>query len=245
MDQWHYDTAADLDHTVAERLKNFPREPDMLVYGCRLVAAAALRAWLRIYHRFRVLGRENLPAAGSFVVVANHSSHLDALCILAAIPLKNVQRAFPAAAQDYFFVSLPRLAFASVVVNALPFNRETNIRHSLTLCQKLLATPGNILILFPEGTRSATGELGEFKPGIGLMLAGSDYPVVPCQVRGAARAWPKGSWWPRPCRVELIVGKPRSYAHLKRGKESAIEIAAELRSAVQGLGVTTEPLKSK
>src|ERR1700676_1383469 len=42
MDQWHYDTAADLDHTVAERLKNFPREPDMLVYGCRLVAAAAL-----------------------------------------------------------------------------------------------------------------------------------------------------------------------------------------------------------
>jgi 1-acyl-sn-glycerol-3-phosphate acyltransferase len=106
----------------------------------------------------------------------------------------------------------------------------------LALCQKLLATPGNILILFPEGTRSATGELGEFKPGIGLMLAGSEFPVVPCNLRGAARALPKGSWLPRPRRIELIVGKPRSFAHLKRGKDSALEIATELRVAIQELG---------
>ncbi len=235
MDDWHYDTAEDLEQTLAERLTNFPREPDMLVYGCRLAAAAAMRAWLRVYHRFRVVGRENLPAAGSFLIVANHCSHLDAPCILAALPLAKVHRAFPAAAKDYFFVSLPRTALAGVVVNALPFDRETHIRQSLALCQKLLATPGNILILFPEGTRSATGELGEFKPGIGLMLAGSEYPVVPCQLRGAARALPKGSWCPRPRRVELIVGKPRSYAHVKRGKDSALEIATDLRRAIQEL----------
>ena len=208
----------------------------MLVYGCRLVAAAAMRAWLRVYHRFRVSGARICRPMARLSMVANHSSHLDALCILAAMPLKKVHRAFPAAAQDYFFVSLPRLAFASVVVNALPFDRETHIRQSLALCQKLLATPGNILILFPEGTRSATGELGEFKPGIGLMLAGSEYPVVPCQLRGAARAWPKGSWCPRPRHVSnSIVGKPRSYAHLKRGKESALEIATELHRAIQEL----------
>ncbi len=162
-----------------------------------------------------------------------------------AIPLGKVHRAFPAAAQDYFFVSMPRLAVASVVVNALPFNRETNIRQSLTLCQRLLATPGNILVLFPEGTRSPTGELGDFKPGIGLMLAGSDYPVVPCRLEGAAQAWPKGRRWPRPRRVELIVGRPRTYAHLARGKESALAIAAELRQAVSELGTSEQALSSQ
>jgi 1-acyl-sn-glycerol-3-phosphate acyltransferase len=242
MDDWHYDTAGDLEQTLAERLTNFPREPDMLVYGCRLAAAATMRAWLRVYHRFRVVGHENLPGEGSFVIVANHSSHLDAPCILAALPLAKVHRAFPAAAKDYFFVSLPRVALASVVVNALPFDRETHIRQSLALCQKLLATPGNILILFPEGTRSTTGELGEFKPGIGLMLAGSEYPVVPCHLRGAARALPKGSWLPRPRRVELIIGKPRSYAALKRGKDSALEIAADLHRAIQELDHPADPV---
>ena len=232
MEDWHYETAADLDQSLVERLKGFPREPDMLVYGGRMLAAAALRVWLRTYHRLRVQGAENLPAEGSFVLVANHASHLDALCLLAALPWRKIHRAFPAAAQDYFFVSLPRVALASVVVNALPFNRETNIRQSLALCQQLLAGPDNILILFPEGTRSATGELGEFKPGIGLLLAGSQFPVVPCYLQGAFRAWPKGKSWPRPSAVRLKFGAPRCYAHLKRGKESALQIAAELRAAI-------------
>ena len=95
---------------------------------------------------------------------------------------------FPAAAQDFFFVSIPHLAIAAVVVNALPFNRQSNIRQSLSLCRQLLENPGNILLIFPEGTRSTTGELGEFKSGIGLMLAGTEVPIVPCYLDGTFRA---------------------------------------------------------
>lgn len=232
---WQYETAENLDQNLLARLKDFPREPDMLVYGCRLAAAVAIRAWLWTYHRLGIRGRENLPKEGSFVLVANHASHLDALCLLSALPLKKLHRAFPAAAQDYFFVSLPRVALASVIVNALPFNREANIRQSLALCRKLLDTPGNVLILFPEGTRSATGEMAEFKPGIGLLLAGSEHPVVPCYLSGTGRAWPKGRLVPRPRRVMLTIGTPRTFTHLKRGKESAVAIAAELQQAVMAL----------
>ena len=53
------------------------------------------------------------------MLVANHSSHLDAPALLSALPLKKIHRAFPAAASDYFFTSLPTLAFPAVVVNAM------------------------------------------------------------------------------------------------------------------------------
>jgi len=232
MDEWRYDTAQDLDQTIVERLRRFPREPDMLVYGLRSLAALGLRVWLRLYHCLEVMGREHLPTEGSYVLVANHTSHLDTLCLLSVLPLKKLHRAFPAAAADYFFTSVPRIAMAAVVVNALPFDRKIHIHQSLSLCKELLVNPGNILILFPEGTRSTTGEIGEFKPGIGLLLAGTDVPVLPCHLAGTFEAWPKGRMLPRPGRLWLTIGAPRSYATLRPGKESALQICQDLRQAV-------------
>jgi 1-acyl-sn-glycerol-3-phosphate acyltransferase len=245
MEPWHYNTAEDIDKTLVERLKDFPREPDILVYSARLIAATLLRGCLRAYHRLQVIGRENLPRDGSFVLVANHSSHLDALSILSAIPISKLHRVFPAAARDFFFVSIPRIAIAAVVVNALPFNRQANIRQSLSLCRNLLANPGNVLLLFPEGTRSTTGELGEFKGGIGLMLAGTHVPIVPCWIDGAFRAWPKGKIFPRPYRVRLVIGKPRTYEHLGHGKDAAVEIGNDLREAILELASVFSPKEKK
>jgi 1-acyl-sn-glycerol-3-phosphate acyltransferase len=238
MDPWHYHPAEDLDQPMIERLRRFPREPDMLVYGLRSLCAGLVRGWLKLYHRLSIVGREHLPKEGSFVMVANHASHLDTLCLLSALPVGKLHRAFPAAAKDYFFVSAPRIFLAAVVINALPFERKLTPRQSLRLCEGLLDNPGNVLILFPEGTRSTTGELGEFKPGVGHLLAGHDVPVVPCRLEGAHRAWPKGTWFPRPRRVRLIIGAPRSYGHLPHGKESVLRICAELREVVRELSAT-------
>jgi 1-acyl-sn-glycerol-3-phosphate acyltransferase len=153
--------------------------------------------------------------------------------------LHKLHRTFPAAAQDYFFVSVPRLAVAAIVVNALPFARRNHIRHSLDLCRQLLANPGNILILFPEGTRTATGQIGEFKPGIGLLAAGTNIPIVPCHLHGAFEAWPKGKLWPRPRKMRLQIGTQRTYASLSPGKESSEQIGNDLRRAVGDLAVST------
>jgi 1-acyl-sn-glycerol-3-phosphate acyltransferase len=238
MPAWHYAPAEDLDKKLVERLRCFPREPDMFVYGVRSLAALALRGWLRAYHRFEIVGREHLPREGSFVMVANHASHLDTACLLAALPLRRLHRAFPAAAQDYFFVTIPRLAVAAVFVNALPFDREVHVRQSLRLCQELLANSGNILVIFPEGSRSLTGEIGEFKPGTGLLLAGTDVPVLPCHLTGAFRALPKGACVPRPSKLKLAIGAPRRYASMPATREAIEQIADELRAAVAELGET-------
>jgi 1-acyl-sn-glycerol-3-phosphate acyltransferase len=235
MDAWHYEPAQDLDQSLSERLRNFPRQPDMLVYGARVTAALMIRGWLRAYHRLKIVGRDNLPLDRSFVLVANHASHLDTLCLLSALPLGKLHCAFPAAARDYFFVTVPRLLAAAVVVNALPFDRQINIRQSLNLCRRLLENQGNILLIFPEGTRSPTGEIRAFKPGVGMLVAGTNHPIVPCYLDNTYRAFPKGSWFPRPRRVQLIIGRPRTYAHLQPGTASAQQISQELREAVLAL----------
>jgi len=167
--------------------------------------------------------------------VTGRTSHLDALCILAALPLGSLHRAFPAAAQDYFFVSLPRHAAAAILVNAMPFARAGNARQSLELCHRLLANAGNILIIFPEGTRSAEGLLGEFRAGVGCLVAGTDTPVLPCAIHGAFRAWPKGAAMPRPTALRLTIGPPRTYGHLPDNRNSVHAIAKDLQGAVQEL----------
>jgi 1-acyl-sn-glycerol-3-phosphate acyltransferase len=235
MKKWLYDSMRDVDQAPINRLRQFPREPDTLVYGLRSLGALIIRGLLHTYNHFEIIGHQNLRTNRSLVIIANHCSHIDTLCLLAALPLRKLHRAFPAAASDYFFQSVPRLWAAAILVNALPFARQARVRQSLSLCRELLANPGTILIIFPEGTRSTTGEVGEFKSGIGALVAGRDVAVAPCFIDGSFRAWPKGKRFPRPRKVRLVVGTPRNYCDRRTNKIDICAIAAELRDAVNEL----------
>lgn len=231
METWDYRPTEDFDKTPMERLRVFPRHPDMFWYGVRLAVHVVLRAWLKVWHRYRVTGREHLPHDVPFVMVANHASHLDALCLLSALPLGSIHTTYPAAAKDYFFTTMPKVAFSAIVVNAMPFDRKENPRESIDLCRELLATPGHALILFPEGTRSPDGAMAQFKTGIGHLTAGTGIPVVPCYLDGAFRAWPKGAWIPRPRKLALRIGAPLVFARESNPKA----VAASLEEKVRGL----------
>ena len=241
MDEWDYQPTADFDKTPLEKLATFPRHPDMYLYGERQIVHLCIRAWMRNYHRYRNTGRERLPLDRPFAMVANHASHLDAVTLLSALPLMRIQKAYPAAAKDYFFTNTPKIAFSAVVMNAMPFDRKENPRESLALCRELLETPGHVLILFPEGTRSTTGELGAFKPGIGFLTAGTNIAVVPCFLEGGYRAWPKGAFLPRPRKLTLRIGEPMSFADVPADKDGAKIVAARLRDAVAALSGATTP----
>jgi 1-acyl-sn-glycerol-3-phosphate acyltransferase len=244
MNAWQYSPAADLNQTLAQRWATAGREPDVLCHALRSAGAVAIRTSLATYFRMRIHGREHLPARGSFVLVANHASHLDALCLLSALPISRLHHAFPAAAADYFFQSPAAGALSGVFINALPFARKGHVRQTLTACRKLLAADGNVLILFPEGTRSTTGEIGTFKGGVGELVAGTDVPIVPCYLDGAHRAWPKGRWLPRPRKLTLTIGEPMTFAHLERGRQSSAQIAQETERAVRALAHQTIELRN-
>src|SRR5438034_1162993 len=123
MESLPYKSSGNAVEAMGRWLREFPREPSRVCDAFRSVAAVVLRGWLKIYHRLQIDGRENLPADGSCVLVANHSSHLDTLCLMAALPLRRLNHTFPAAAADYFFASALRMVVAVLVVNALPFHR--------------------------------------------------------------------------------------------------------------------------
>ncbi len=234
-DNWEYRPAAGLDQSLLQRLSDFPREPEMMVFALRAASGLVLRAWLRFYHRLQFVNRENLPDEGSFVVVANHSSHLDALCLVSAFRLKELHRVFPAAAADYFFSNMARTAFSAIFINALPFHRQVGGEQSLAVCRALLANPGNRLIIFPEGTRSTAGQMNRFRSGVGRLLIGTGIPAVPCHLDGAFTAWPKGRTVPRPRRIRVIIGQARSYESLPPTRESVQEICQDLHGAVRNL----------
>ncbi len=236
MNEWEYHPPPDIDATMAETLRSFPRQPDMLVYTIRSISALLLRGWLRFYHRLQIEGREHLPENRSFVLVCNHASHLDTLCLLSSVPIKKIHRTFPAAAADYFFSSLPRSAVSAILINALPFDRKLKGAESLTVCSELLSNKGNVLIIFPEGTRTTTGEMGRFRSGIGRLVVGTDLAVIPCHLEGGLTAWPKGKAFPRPRRLHLRIGTPRNYAHLAKTSESVVEICRGLQESVAELG---------
>jgi 1-acyl-sn-glycerol-3-phosphate acyltransferase len=235
----HLPVPVDAQESFAVRLRLTALRDSSSCRALRLVGAVLCRAALRVFGRIRFDGKENLPTDGPFVLVANHASHLDAPCLLAALPLARVNRAFPTAASDYFFAPETRARAAAVTIflNALPFDRRS--RHcgrSLRACASLLGDPSadNVLIVFPEGTRSGDGIVQEFKRGIGELVARRDVPVVPCHIDGAFGAWPRGRRLPRPwrSRLRVTIGRPIRFADRPAGKAAATEIASELRDAV-------------
>src|SRR5438045_220696 len=114
MKKWQYEPAQDLDQRLIERLRHFPREPDMLIYGLRSLVALIIRGLLRTYCRFEIIGNEHVRSNRSFVLVANHSSHLDTVCLLAALRLRQLHRASQAAAADYIYESDTRTWTATI-----------------------------------------------------------------------------------------------------------------------------------
>ncbi|CAN5588404.1 lysophospholipid acyltransferase family protein [soil metagenome] len=201
----------------------------------RSVSSLVVRGYLSTYHRLEIVGRGRLPARGPFMMVSNHSSHLDAICLRAALPRQQLAASFTAVAEDYFMASAFRRMAAKIFANAVPFSRDVRVRGGMRRCLSLLSGDNAVLIFFPEGTRTTTGAMSAFRPGIGALLAGSSLPVVPCAIVGAFEAWPKGQRIARPRAIRVTIGQPRTYAAFPRNHQSHRAVSDDLRSAVEAM----------
>ncbi|MGD7705402.1 lysophospholipid acyltransferase family protein [Microlunatus sp. Y2014] len=156
-----------------------------------------------------IAGEENLTGlAGPYVVVSNHTSHVDATLIVCGIPLDVGRYLATGVAADYFFTRWHRKLFVALAFNAFPIERG-NKRRGRSVAAQLLSE-GTPILLFPEASRSRTGRMARFTPGAAGLSVKYAAPVVPVTVVGAFQAMPVGRSWPKPGRppVRLVFGKP-------------------------------------
>lgn len=235
MRAWQYTPAADFGLAPGERVKCVRREAGLVASLMLRLFWALVRLYLRMWHRIRVQGLENLPRETPFVLVANHTSHLDALVLGAFLPSRLRDRVYPISAGDTFFARRSVGWFAALCLNALPLWRRKTCARALSELRERLAAGRCGYILFPEGTRARDGELAGFKPGLGMLVAGTATPVIPCHIEGAFAAWPPGKRLPRPSRLTLRVGKAVEFSDVKDERTGWEAVASEARQCVQEL----------
>jgi 1-acyl-sn-glycerol-3-phosphate acyltransferase len=204
--RWAYATAADLGLPPGERVRDVRREPGLLTLGTTGVFRVAAWAYLKTVHRLSVAGTEHLPASPPAVIIANHTSHLDAPAISVTLPGPLRRAALSLAAGEHFFHTLRKSMISASLLSALPMDRRTIGRHELGHLRHRLEAGHTVLVLFPEGTRSRDGTLLPFKPGLGLLVCQLGVPVIPAWIEGAYAAWPADQRWPRPGKVSLRFG---------------------------------------
>jgi 1-acyl-sn-glycerol-3-phosphate acyltransferase len=240
MEEWKLNPAPDLDLGAMERYRSHRREGGLIESIARLGFWGLLRASFGTWNRLRIIGREHLPAEPPFVLVANHASHLDALLLTTVLPLRLRDQTFPIAARDVFFESLPLAAVTATFVNALPVYRKAIGGHGLaSLRQRLLNEPA-VLILFPEGGRTRDGTMQRFKPGIGMLVAGTSVPVVPCFIKGTFEAMPPKRWLLRPNRLTIRVGQALKFDEQPNERAGWEVCAQRLEIAVAALAEATK-----
>ncbi|MCA9323316.1 MAG: 1-acyl-sn-glycerol-3-phosphate acyltransferase [Planctomycetes bacterium] len=170
---------------------------------CGVTLNAGMAGWLKL----RVEGIEQVPTDGPLLFVSNHTSHLDTAVIRRGVGRYRARRLQVMAARDYFFGTKLKTWFYGMLFNTLPFEREHGSLRGLELCRLALAGGCSVLI-YPEGTRSKTGEMRAFRSGIGILAVELGLPVIPVHVEGAFAALPPGRRFPRRGPITVRFGSP-------------------------------------
>ena len=179
-----------IDHRPADSMRPYYRV-------CRLICLFIITLLLKA----RIFGRRNVPAKGGVLLVCNHQSFIDPVLATIAPPREGNYMARDSLFHNPFF----RLLIESL--NAFPVRRNTAdlgaIKESLRRLKQ-----GRILVLFPEGTRTPDGRIGQMLPGLGAIAKKAGVPIVPTLIDGAAQAWPRAHKLPGPGDVIIEYGQP-------------------------------------
>ncbi|MBN2685945.1 MAG: 1-acyl-sn-glycerol-3-phosphate acyltransferase [Pontiellaceae bacterium] len=232
MEEWSYKAAKDQDLKPGEWPRSVRRDPGLVGASSGALRWGLVRSYLRFAHRLRFEGREHIPRDMPFVLIANHASHLDALVLGAVIPVGLNHRVFPIGAGDTFFRYRTTAVLSSLFLNVLPMARDGSGGGSLMQLRERLMDGECGYMIFPEGTRTRSVEMGRFKAGIGMLIAGTSVPVVPCFLKGTFEAWPSSRRFPRPGSVLLKVGSALTFAEEENNRLGWMRIAEKLKEAV-------------
>ena len=159
-----------------------------------------------------VRGAENLPEDGPAILVANHNSHIDTMLLMSIFPMRMISKINPVAAADYFFNTKFRKFLFKTLIGAIPLKRSGFVKEDIFADVNEVLKNNHIVIIYPEGTRSMTHEIGDFKNGIyHLVKNNPNVPVIPIYMNGPDRIMPKYDSLIVPHICDSYIGKPLYY----------------------------------
>jgi len=158
-----------------------------------------MMAWLLF--RLRVEGRENEPLRGPFIVISNHASILDPILLGCALrhPIRFM-------AKEELF-RIPGLRALMTVLGAFPVRRGEPDRQAIRRALEIIKK-GEVLGMFPGGTRTPDGRLHRVEPGAAALALRTKVPILPVAILGTERALPRGAKVPRPTPITIRIGPP-------------------------------------
>lgn len=198
-----------------------PDVPEPLLYR---LGRCLCRPWADLWFDLKAYGVENIPRHGGVLVVSNHQSYLDPVLLTV-----KVSRPFSYMAKSELFEN-PFFSWLIRSLNAFPVRQGEGdvgaVKETIRRLQE-----GHALILYPEGTRTLTGEIGPMQPGVGLIVRRAGVPVVPAVIDGSFDAWrPKRDKIFRPHPVRVMYGRPLDVKGLK-----ANQIVQKIDTTLHGL----------
>jgi len=186
---------------------------------------------LAIFGRCRYIDPDNVPKTGAVIIAPNHVSYLDPPT--AGSGYRRVTHFM--AKQELF--KIPVLGWLIKAVGSFPVKQHSADRNALRTALELLSK-GEVVCIFPEGTRSLDGKLLPAQAGIGMIAIKSRAPVVPVALIGTERVLPPHSFFFHFSRVTVVYGRPMTFDDLyNRGleREAVEEVGRRIMSAIASL----------
>ena len=180
------------------------------------------RFWYGLILRTRVIGAENIPASGAFILAANHVSNWDPPFLGTFI-----DREICYMGKEELFRN-PVMAWVCRSLHVFPVKRGAADKSAIKTAVKLLRD-GNCFGIFPEGTRSKTGKLGRAEAGVSLIAAMTKAPVIPAAIVNTEKIFSRAEFLPR---LAVVYGTPIKFTGSTKDKAALDAFAQEIMSAI-------------
>lgn len=179
-----------------------------------------------------VRNAQKLPKEGPAIIVANHSSHIDTLILMSLFPLKRILSIRPIAAKDYFLKTKLKSWFSLNIIGIIPVERNTEKFSHIHPFEAVTQSLSNneIVIIYPEGTRGSSEEIGEFKRGVAhLAKLNPQVPIIPVYIHNPDMVLPKGDGILVPFICDVFIGDKMNFS------ESTEKFTLKLKEKVEEL----------
>jgi len=163
------------------------------------LCAKLLKLFFRLYNRLSIRGQENIPRKGPFILAPNHQSYIDGAVVMSGIRWGQVTECYFYATEEHVKGWLVK--FMARNSNVVVMERS-NLKTSIQKLAEILRM-GKDIMIFPEGSRTHTGDMGAFKKTFAILSKELGVPIVPVCIKGAYDALPRTRHFIRPCKVAV------------------------------------------